>query len=153
MVCAYDNEAKCEVAIKIIKSRRPFTLQAQSEISLLNLMLEKDKEDECNIVRMINQFMFRNHQLLVFEMLSYNLYDLLRNTKFNGVSLNLVRKFAKQILRSLAFFAKPDVDIIHCDLKPENILLKHPRRSGIKIIDLGSSCFATKRTYTYIQSR
>lgn len=73
--------------------------------------------------------------------------------RFNGVSLNLVRKFAKQILRSLAFFAREDVDIIHCDLKPENILLKHPRRSGIKIIDLGSSCFATKRTYTYIQSR
>lgn len=141
------------MAIKIIKSRRPFTLQAQSEISLLNLMLEKDKDDDCNIVRMIAQFMFRNHQCIVFEMLSYNLYDLLRNTKFNGVSLNLVRKFAKQILRTLDFFSRPEVDVIHCDLKPENILLKHPRRSGIKIIDLGSSCFATKRTYTYIQSR
>ncbi len=69
------------------------------------------------------------------------------------MSLNLVRKFAKQILRCLEFFAREDVDVIHCDLKPENILLKHPRRSGIKIIDLGSSCFATKRTYTYIQSR
>jgi dual specificity tyrosine-phosphorylation-regulated kinase 1 len=116
-------------------------------------MLEKDKDDDCNVVRMINQFMFRNHQCIVFEMLSYNLYDLLRNTKFNGVSLNLVRKFAKQILRTLDFFSRQEVDVIHCDLKPENILLKHPRRSGIKIIDLGSSCFATKRTYTYIQSR
>ena len=50
---------------------------------------------------------------------SYNLYELLKNTQFHGVSLNLIRKFAKQILKALAFLARPDVDIIHCDLKPE----------------------------------
>jgi dual specificity tyrosine-phosphorylation-regulated kinase 2/3/4 len=44
-------------------------------------------------------------------------------------------------------------DVIHCDLKPENILLKDPTKSGIKIIDFGSSCFQDERVYTYIQSR
>jgi dual specificity tyrosine-phosphorylation-regulated kinase 2/3/4 len=44
-------------------------------------------------------------------------------------------------------------DVIHCDLKPENILLKSPEKSGIKIIDFGSSCFSDERIYTYIQSR
>jgi len=44
-------------------------------------------------------------------------------------------------------------NIIHCDLKPENILLKSQDKSGIKIIDFGSSCFADQRIYTYIQSR
>lgn len=39
------------------------------------------------------------------------------------------------------------------DLKPENILLKQPNRSGIKVIDFGSSCFEEERVYTYIQSR
>lgn len=48
-------------------------------------------------------FVWRNHQCLVFEMLSYNLYDLLLNTNFKGVSLNLVRKFARQLLK-VAFF-------------------------------------------------
>lgn len=43
--------------------------------------------------------------------------------------------------------------MIHCDLKPENILLKDPAKSGIKIIDFGSSCFQDERVYTYIQSR
>ena len=43
--------------------------------------------------------------------------------------------------------------IIHCDLKPENILLKEPNKSGIKIIDFGSSTFHDERVYTYIQSR
>ena len=104
-------------------------------------------------VRLLTHFMFRNHQCLVFEMLSLNLYELLKNTQFGGVSLNLIRKFAKQILKSLTFLARPDVDIIHCDLKPENILLRHPKRSGVKVIDFGSSCRSNKRMYSYIQSR
>ena len=37
------QELRCEVAIKIIKSRKPFMQQAQTEIALLMLMLEKDK--------------------------------------------------------------------------------------------------------------
>ena len=44
-------------------------------------------------------------------------------------------------------------NIIHCDLKPENVLLKNPNKSGIKLIDFGSSCFQNERIYTYIQSR
>lgn len=97
--------------------------------------------------------MYRNHQCLVFEMLSLNLYELLKNTQFGGVSLNLIRKFGKQVLKSLSFLSRPDVDIIHCDLKPENILLRHPKKSGIKVIDFGSSCRSNRRMYSYIQSR
>ena len=48
-------------------------------------------------VKLKRHFMFRNHLCLVFELLSYNLYDLLRNTNFRGVSLNLTRKFAQQL--------------------------------------------------------
>ena len=80
--------------------------------------------------------MYRNHQCLVFEMLSLNLYELLKNTQFGGVSLNLIRKFSKQVLNALSFLARKDVDVIHCDLKPENILLRHPKKSGVKVIDL-----------------
>lgn len=43
--------------------------------------------------------------------------------------------------------------LIHCDLKPENVLLVAPQRSGIKVIDFGSSCFVDERMYTYVQSR
>ena len=40
--------------------------------------------------------------------------------------------------------------IIHWDLKPENILLKQANKSGIKIVDFGSSCFESEIIYTYI---
>jgi hypothetical protein len=36
VVCAYDQVNKTEVAIKIIKSRKPFLIQAKTEIEILN---------------------------------------------------------------------------------------------------------------------
>ena len=152
VVAAHDNEGGCEVAIKIIKSKRPFYTQAQTEKQLLQLVMKHGAQD-ANLVELFDHFVYRNHQCLVFEMLSYNLYELLKNTRFLGVSLNLIRKFARQILQSLKFLATPEVDIVHCDLKPENILLRHPRRSSLKLIDFGSSCLRTRTMYTYIQSR
>lgn len=108
------------------------------------LFLCMTKAENCLVfffaVHLKRHFMFRNHLCLVFEMLSYNLYDLLRNTNFRGVSLNLTRKFAQQLCTALLFLATPELSIIHCDLKPENILLCNPKRSAIKIVDFGSSC-------------
>ncbi len=96
-------------------------------------------------MRLKSHFMFRNHLCLVFELLSYNLYELLRNTNFRGVSLNLTRKFAQQLCTALLFLSTPEINIIHCDLKPENILLCNPKRSAIRIVDFGSSCQVGQR--------
>ena len=83
--------------------------------------------------------------------MSINLYEFIKGNNFMGVSLSLIRRFAIQILQALKYLEQEN--IIHCDLKPENILLKSRDKSGIKIIDFGSSCFADQRIYTYIQSR
>lgn len=99
-------------------------------------------------VKLKRHFMWKNHLCLVFELLSYNLYDLLRNTNFRGVSLNLTRKFAQQMCTALLFLSHPDLKIIHCDLKPENILLCNPKRSAIKVVDFGSSCQLGQRVWT-----
>lgn len=153
VVKAYDHGDQEQVAIKIIKNKKPFLNQAQIEVKLLELMNKHDKENKYYIVKLKRHFMFRNHLCLVFELLSYNLYDLLRNTNFRGVSLNLTRKFAQQLCTALLFLATPELNIIHCDLKPENILLCNPKRSAIKIVDFGSSCQLGQRIYQYIQSR
>uniref|UniRef100_A0A8D0GHJ4 dual-specificity kinase n=1 Tax=Sphenodon punctatus TaxID=8508 RepID=A0A8D0GHJ4_SPHPU len=153
VVKAYDQQAQEWVAIKIIKNKKAFLSQAQIELRLLELMNQHDTEMKYYIVHLKRHFMFRSHLCLVFELLSYNLYDLLRNTNFRGVSLNLTRKFAQQLCTALLFLATPELSIIHCDLKPENILLCNPKRSAIKIVDFGSSCQLGQRIYQYIQSR
>ncbi|XP_052132448.1 serine/threonine-protein kinase minibrain, partial [Frankliniella occidentalis] len=153
VVKAFDHEEQCHVAIKIIKNKKPFLNQAQIEVKLLEMMNKADVDNKYYIVRLKRHFMWRNHLCLVFELLSYNLYDLLRNTNFRGVSLNLTRKFAQQLCTALLFLSTPELNIIHCDLKPENILLCNPKRSAIKIVDFGSSCQLGQRIYQYIQSR
>ena len=89
--------------------------------------------------------------ILVFEMLSINLYEFIKMNNFQGVSLNLVRRFAIQLLVSLHFMKEHN--IVHCDMKPENILLRKSNKSGIKVIDFGSGTFEADQFYTYIQSR
>lgn len=88
---------------------------------------------------------------MTFDLMSYNLYELIKNNGYYGLPLDLIRRMALQILNALHFLHRNE--LIHADLKPENILLKEPNKSGIKIIDFGSSCFEKETIYTYIQSR
>eukprot|EP00053_Salpingoeca_punica_P012448 m.111451 g.111451 ORF g.111451 m.111451 type:complete len:544 (+) comp15950_c5_seq1:649-2280(+) len=153
VVEAHDSVSGQRVAIKIIKNKYAFRKQAKIEIRLLEKMRDLDPQESFHIVRLLRHFEHRNHLCLVFELLSYNLYDLLRNTNFRGISLNLIRKFAQQICHSLIFLSSSEVSVIHCDLKPENILLRNPKRTALKIIDFGSSCEIGHTMYPYIQSR
>lgn len=95
--------------------------------------------------------MWRRHVCIVFELLSDNLYELIIRNNYEGLSEELIRRFAIQILIGLEYLGSEG--IVHCDLKPENILLKEHNKSGIKLIDFGSSCFQHQTLYTYIQSR
>lgn len=103
------------------------------------------------MVHLFENFTFRSHICMSFELLSYNLYEVIKRNKFQGFNLHLVRKFALNIIICLESLNRNK--IIHCDLKPENVLLKTKDKSGIKVIDFGSSCYENQRIYTYIQSR
>uniref|UniRef100_A0A3Q0KKV7 Dual-specificity kinase n=1 Tax=Schistosoma mansoni TaxID=6183 RepID=A0A3Q0KKV7_SCHMA len=156
VVRAFDELTGEEVAIKVIKNKRSFVQQAEVEIKLLREMsiFQANEQLATDVgANYIGHFSYHGHLCLVFELLSYNLYDLLGNTNYRGVSLNLTRKFAQQLCAALVFLSRPDVQVIHCDLKPENILLVNPKRSAIKVIDFGSSCHVHEKVYQYIQSR
>ena len=151
VVRAYDHKTQQHVALKMVRNEKRFHRQAQEEIRILDHLRKKDKDNSMNIIHMFENFTFRNHMCITFELLSVNLYELIKKNKFQGFSIQLVRRFAYSILRCLeALYSNK---IIHCDLKPENVLLKQQGRSGIKVIDFGSSCFEHQRVYTYIQSR
>ncbi|KAJ3416783.1 Dual specificity tyrosine-phosphorylation-regulated kinase 1A [Chytridiales sp. JEL 0842] len=150
---AYDHTCNQNVAIKVIKNRKTFYNQALTEIRILDYLNKKDPDDSKFIVRMKEHFIHQNHLCIVYEILSMSLYEVLRRSNFAGLPLNLVRKFATQILTTLSFLGRKDVQVIHCDLKPENILLRDPKKAALKVIDFGSSCFHSEKAYSYIQSR
>lgn len=137
VVRAEDVERGGEVAIKMIKSKRNYTMQARVEISVLKRLNMDDPGAQVPIVRLLNEFTWRKHTCLVFELLSYNIYELLKMTDFKGLSLNLVRKFAASMLSAVAFLHARG--IAHGDIKPENVLLVDPKRAFTKLIDFGSA--------------
>lgn len=74
------------------------------------------------MLRLKDTFIHHAHLCLVFELLSNNLYELIKQNSFRGLSTSLVRVFTAQLLDALTVLQ--EAKIIHCDLKPENILLK-----------------------------
>lgn len=151
VVKAYDHKTHTYVGLKTVRNEKRFHKQADEEIKILDHLRGLDNENSMNIIHMLDHFVFRSHKCITFELLSMNLYELIKKNRFQGFSLQLVRKFAHSILQCMECLYRQK--IIHCDLKPENVLLKQPGRSGIKVIDFGSSCFEHERIYSYIQSR
>ncbi|KAF4322307.1 hypothetical protein BBO99_00004087 [Phytophthora kernoviae] len=154
VVEAHDRATSQMVAIKIIQKKQQYTDQAQTEINILQQLHLPQQHDATNhIVRLTDAFMHKGHQCLVFERLGPNLFDVLRGTNFQGISLKLLRKFTRQILKAMEYMRHPNVNVIHCDLKPENILLVSLGHSSLKLIDFGSSCLSRNQIHRYTQSR
>lgn len=174
------------MAVKVIKNKTAYFNQSMMEVSVLDLVChipptpivrisadypqlnsKYDKNDDHHLLRLKDTFIHRQHLCLAFELLSVNLYELIKQNQFRGLSTTLVRVFAQQLLNALSLLNK--AHLIHCDLKPENILLKksvspvsfqgqfltvHSLESPIiKVIDFGSACDERQTVYTYIQSR
>jgi dual specificity protein kinase YAK1 len=56
-----------------------------------------DPDDAKHIVRLMDCFAAHNHLCLVFELLSINIYELLKTNQFRGLPLPMIRSFTKQV--------------------------------------------------------
>lgn len=140
------------VAVKVIKNQPAYFNQSMMEVTVLEMLNKRyDPGDRHGIVRMRDTFVFRQHLCIVVELLSLNLYDLIKQNQYRGFSLALCRLFLAQTLDALTVLK--EARLIHCDLKPENVLLRSLESPAIKVIDFGSACHEHQTLYTYIQSR
>ena len=146
-----DNSTNTLVAVKILKSKQVFFRQGMLEIAVLTTLKDVvDVNDKYHTVKIFDYFLYHGHVCIVFELLSVNLYDMLRSNKNVGMGLTFNRHVLRQLLESL--HGLTTMNIIHCDVKTENILLIQ-NTSDIKLIDFGSACFEKSTLYNYIQSR
>lgn len=79
----------------------------------------QDPDDKHHVIKMQEHFYFRDHLCIAMELLSMNLYELIKANQFAGFSTVLIRRFTVQMLSALMLMRHHRV--VHCDLKPEVI--------------------------------
>ena len=129
-----DHRTGQSVAVKIIRNKKRFHHQALVEIKILDNLrkwvcklfwftsplthkITKDPDEKHNVIKMTEHFYFRGHLCIAMELLSINLYELIKANGFVGFTTGLIRRFTSQMLMSLSLMRHHR--IVHCDLKPE----------------------------------
>ena len=64
---------------------------------LTTIFCSQENADEFNFVRAYECFTHKNHTCLVFEMLEQNLYDFLKQNKFQPLPLKYIRPITHQV--------------------------------------------------------
>ncbi|KAG8853390.1 hypothetical protein FRB96_008180 [Tulasnella sp. 330] len=121
---ARDHATGQSMAIKIIRNKKRFHHQALVEIKILDNLRKWDADEKHHVIKMSEHFYFRNHLCIAMELLSINLYELIKANGFVGFTTTLIRRFTAQMLGSLALMRHHR--IVHCDLKPESRFYRSP---------------------------
>ncbi|KAK7196747.1 protein kinase [Novymonas esmeraldas] len=150
-----DEQTGTPVCLKIIRNSKSFLDQAFDELRALTCVNDADEADACNVVRLLDYFYFREHLVLVTELLLDNLYEHAKRLDFvqrcTYFTLARLQRIVRQVLTALQLIHS--VGLIHCDIKPENIAFKSVVDCDVKVLDLGSSCYVTDTLSSYVQSR
>lgn len=118
----FGQVVKCEcvptkelVSVKVIKNHRNFRNQSYLEVDTLNWLHSRlSKKDRTErILKLHHSFDHKNHLCIAYELLSYSLYDLLKQNKFRGLPMTMVRTFTVQLLETLVLLK--EAMVIHCD--------------------------------------
>lgn len=125
------------VAVKMIRRNELMRKASQKEMDFLRKVNEADPQDKRHIIRLLGSFDHKGHLCIVFEHMSKNLRDLLKEeTNGHGLTLPAVRIYAKQMFLGLQHLL--NCQVIHLDLKPDNVLVSADKKT-IKLADFGTA--------------
>ena len=75
---AFDHKTQQHVALKMVRNEKAFHKQVVKEVKILEYLKKQDKDGSHNVVHLMEHFNFRNHVCITFELLSMNLYELIK---------------------------------------------------------------------------
>lgn len=121
----YDQYTKTHVCMKVIRNDKDYVDQSLDEIKLLRYINCNADVDMVYCLRLLDFFYYKEHLILVTEMLKENLYEFgrkYREKKETYFTMGRLQRIAFQVLQALEYIHS--LQLIHSDLKPENILIK-----------------------------
>lgn len=124
------------VAIKMCRRNDRMRGATQKEVETIRKLNDADPQDKRHIIRSLGSFDHKGHLCAVFEHMSKNLRDLLKEDAGHGVTLPAIKSFSRQMFVALQYLQTHQ--IVHCDLKPDNILVSLDLKV-IKICDFGTA--------------
>jgi serine/threonine-protein kinase PRP4 len=125
------------VAVKMIRRNDLMRRASQKEMDFLRKVNEADPQDKRHIIRLLGSFDHKGHLCIVFEHMSKNLRDLLKEeTNGHGLTLPAVRIYGRQMLLGLQHLM--NCQVIHLDLKPDNVLVSADKKT-VKLADFGTA--------------
>lgn len=132
-----ENNSHKLVAIKMIRRNDLMRKASQKEMDFVRKVNDADPQDKRHVVRLLSSFDHKGHLCAVFEHMSKNLRDLLKeNTNGHGLSLSAVKSYSRQMFVGLQHLQ--NCQVVHCDLKPDNILVSQDLKT-IKLCDFGTA--------------
>ncbi|KAF2633678.1 dual specificity protein kinase pom1 [Macroventuria anomochaeta] len=125
------------VAIKMIRRNELMRKASQKEMDFLQQVNEADPQDKRHIIRLLGSFDHKGHLCIIFEHMSKNLRDLLKEeTNGHGLALPAVKTYARQMFLGLQHLQ--NCQVIHLDLKPDNVLVSADKKT-VKLADFGTA--------------
>lgn len=155
------------VAVKVIKNVPKYRDAAKIELEVLRVLNKSDAAGTTRCVILRDDFDYRGHICMVFDLLGISLFDFMKENGFRPFELKEVQHFAVQLLSALDFMHSKR--LTHTDLKPENIMVdfsekfksKLPggklkfvlKRTDIHVIDFGSATFEDDHHTSIVSTR
>ena len=154
-----DRKYERDVCVKVVENGKITFDAGLAEIKVLSQLTEHWNESKGDVeppfVRLLDYAYYKEHLLIVTELLGETLEDHLRfrTTESTGGCFSPAVQAAQltQLLETLEFMH--GIGIAHCDVKPDNICVRVDDPSVIKLIDYGT-CLCTNDTLnSYMQQR
>jgi len=155
------------IAVKVIKNVPKYRDAAKIELEVLRVLNDGDPDGLNRCVKLQDDFDFRGHICMVFDLLGISLYDFMKENAFRPFELPEVQHFAKQLMSALNYMHSRK--LTHTDLKPENIMVDYPekfknrqpggklkyvlKRTDIHVIDFGSATFEDDHHTSIVSTR
>ncbi|CAE7561477.1 spk-1 [Symbiodinium sp. CCMP2456] len=125
-LCTDEKDSSQEprlIAMKVCKSKKSVTEQAQDEVMLLERLHEDGSSP--HVVKMLDHFWHTGtngrHKCMTFEVMGENLLALVRHHNYEGLPRDLCRRLSRHTLKGLQHIHARGV--IHTDVKLENVLI------------------------------